>query len=155
MALSICIRVPSVLIQGTGAEQTLVPILSCRNFLQDLRPLEKLVGLRDLHSASVFGKDITLFVWFFVILMHQIPRCLKLCIGSTSKEHRSGCFQGLFFSIGCLFSSQSSMLHSLVYSALAGIALLPETGLQGRIHAEHCVVSFALNRQNLMLKKVK
>lgn len=47
------------------------------------------------------------------------------------------------------------MLHFLVYSALTGIALLQETALQGRIHAEHCVVSSALSRQNLMLKKVK
>lgn len=32
MALSICIRVPSIQVQGTGVEQTLVPVLSCRNF---------------------------------------------------------------------------------------------------------------------------
>lgn len=147
MALSICIRVPSIQVQGTGVEQTLVPVLSCRNFHVG----GPQTNWQDLEICTVhlsLGKTsccLLVVFFFFVILMHQIPWCLKLCVGSTGKRHRSGCFQGLLFSVSWLFSSQSSMLHFLVYSVLAGIDLPQEAALQGRIHAEHYVLSYTLN----------
>ena len=41
MTLSIHVQVPSGLVQGTSAEETLVPCLLCRTLFQDLRALDK------------------------------------------------------------------------------------------------------------------